>query len=229
MTHMHVYLPSRPDLTSTHFLPPVPADVRLEEVDKAKWLEWTKMNVMRHWDADEGPIKTSDVIVIDDPQGARGTVELGVHSGAIYTRTRIISSPPTQHQTVSGLIPWIRQRNPKAKIVYRSHIEIRADLIRDNPDGPQAQVRVCVINCGRACVYIRHDSSLPLIFQHTHTDLGLPLVGHQAGGRVRLAPRGQLRARRRAHGERGTCACDDFSIKALALRLLYSQPLPRIR
>lgn len=38
-------------------------------MDKAKWLEWTKMNVMRHWDGDEGPIKTSDVIVIDDPQG----------------------------------------------------------------------------------------------------------------------------------------------------------------
>lgn len=49
--------------------------------------------------------------------------------------------------TVSGLIPWIRQRNPKAKIVYRSHIEICADLIRDNPQGPQAQVGVC-----RVCV-----------------------------------------------------------------------------
>lgn len=45
------------------------ADVRLEDSDKAKWLEWTKMNVLRHWDGDEGPIQTSDVIVIDDPQG----------------------------------------------------------------------------------------------------------------------------------------------------------------
>lgn len=47
------------------------ADVCLDDTDKAKWLEWTKMNVMRHWDGDEGPIKTSDVIVIDDPQGRK--------------------------------------------------------------------------------------------------------------------------------------------------------------
>jgi len=85
-----------------------PPDVRLTEEDKAKWLTWTKMNVERHWDDPDGPLMTSDVIVIDDPQ-------------------------------VCGLIPWIRQLNPQAKIVYRSHIEIRADLIRDDPQGPQAQ------------------------------------------------------------------------------------------
>jgi len=85
-----------------------PPDVCLTEEDKAKWLAWTKVNVERHWDDPDGPLMTSDVIIIDDPQ-------------------------------VSGLIPWIRQLNPEAKVVYRSHIEIRADLIRDSPQGPQAQ------------------------------------------------------------------------------------------
>ncbi|EWM21967.1 trehalose synthase [Nannochloropsis gaditana] len=85
-----------------------PPNVFLEEEEKKKWLEWTQMNVERHWDDPDGPLMTSDVIVIDDPQ-------------------------------VCGLIPWIRRLNPEAKIVYRSHIEVRADLIRDNPQGPQAQ------------------------------------------------------------------------------------------
>ena len=61
------------------------------------------------------------------------------------------ASHPLHNFTVSGLIPWIRQRNPKAKIVYRSHIEICADLIRDDPQGPQAQVGVAV------CVYVYGD------------------------------------------------------------------------
>ncbi len=86
-----------------------PPDVCLDEADKAKWLAWTKMNVERHWGDPDGPLMTSDVIVIDDPQ-------------------------------VAGLIPWIRQLNPAAKVVYRSHIEIRADLIRADPQGAQAQV-----------------------------------------------------------------------------------------
>lgn len=43
---------------------------------------------------------------------------------------------------MSGVIPWIRKLNPSAKVVYRSHIEIRADLIREQPDGVQAQVGI---------------------------------------------------------------------------------------
>eukprot|EP00624_Nannochloropsis_granulata_P006562 evm.model.NODE_49373_length_27502_cov_28.034180.1 len=45
-----------------------PPDVCLTEEDKAKWLTWTKVNVERHWDDPDGPLMTSDVIVIDDPQ-----------------------------------------------------------------------------------------------------------------------------------------------------------------
>lgn len=40
---------------------------------------------------------------------------------------------------VAGIIPHIREHAPKTPIVFRSHIEMRADLIRDDPDGPQAQ------------------------------------------------------------------------------------------
>lgn len=65
------------------------------------------------------------------------------------------SRPPHDNFTVSGLIPWIRQRNPKAKIVYRSHIEICADLIRDDPQGPQAQVGMFAATIIRCCLCVR--------------------------------------------------------------------------
>ncbi|KAF7729511.1 hypothetical protein EC973_004185 [Apophysomyces ossiformis] len=37
-----------------------------------------------------------------------------------------------------GIIPYIKKHAPNVRIIFRSHIEIRADLIRDDPDGPQA-------------------------------------------------------------------------------------------
>jgi hypothetical protein len=46
----------------------LPATTRLLEEDKRKFLEWTRMNVERHWDDPDGPIMKSDVIIIDDPQ-----------------------------------------------------------------------------------------------------------------------------------------------------------------
>jgi hypothetical protein len=39
---------------------------------------------------------------------------------------------------VSGIIPHIRKHAPEAKIIFRSHIEIRSDLIRDEPEGSTA-------------------------------------------------------------------------------------------
>ena len=38
-----------------------------------------------------------------------------------------------------GIIPHIKKLNPKCRIIFRSHIEMRADLIREHPDGPQAE------------------------------------------------------------------------------------------
>lgn len=40
---------------------------------------------------------------------------------------------------VVGVIPHIKKHSPKTRIIFRSHIEMRADLIREFPDGPQAE------------------------------------------------------------------------------------------
>nr|CAG8463147.1 6532_t:CDS:2 [Entrophospora candida] len=85
-----------------------PPDVRLTKLDMERFIDWSNTNAECFWSDDEGPIKNSDVIIIDDPQ-------------------------------VCGIIPHIKELNPTCKIIYRSHIEICADLIRDNPNGPQAE------------------------------------------------------------------------------------------
>ncbi|KAG0746771.1 hypothetical protein G6F57_001437 [Rhizopus arrhizus] len=82
-------------------------DGYLTDKEKEKFIDWTDENVSRFWLKDDGPIKNSDVIVIDDPQ-------------------------------VCGIIPYIRKYVPETKIIFRSHIEIRSDLIEEHPEGPQA-------------------------------------------------------------------------------------------
>jgi glycosyltransferase involved in cell wall biosynthesis len=40
---------------------------------------------------------------------------------------------------VSGIIPHIRREAPETKIIFRSHIEVRSDLIKNDPTGPTAE------------------------------------------------------------------------------------------
>ncbi|KAL9555956.1 hypothetical protein MBANPS3_002105 [Mucor bainieri] len=82
-------------------------DVWLSDEDKQTFIEWSDENVNRFWLDDKGPIKNSDVIVIDDPQ-------------------------------VCGIIPHIRKHAPNTRIIFRSHIEIRSDLIKNEPEGSTA-------------------------------------------------------------------------------------------
>ena len=83
--------------------------VELEESERQAFIEWSTENVERFWLDDKGPIKTSDVIVLDDPQ-------------------------------TTGIMPHIREHAKKnVRVIFRSHIEIRADLIRDHPEGSQAR------------------------------------------------------------------------------------------
>lgn len=42
----------------------------LTEEEKQAYLDWSAENVDRYWlDDDDGPIKNSDIIIVDDPQG----------------------------------------------------------------------------------------------------------------------------------------------------------------
>lgn len=58
-----------------------PPDTVLEERDKQIFIDWSNYNVERFWLAEKGPIRTSDVIVVDDPQCKSKARELGLCSG----------------------------------------------------------------------------------------------------------------------------------------------------
>ncbi|ORX60270.1 hypothetical protein DM01DRAFT_1316736 [Hesseltinella vesiculosa] len=103
-----------------------PPDVCLNEDDKEMFKEWTRENVERFWLGKDGPIASSDVIIIDDPQG-KSTLSWKTTNGLFFFSF-----------LVCGVIPYIKKHSPKTRIIYRSHIEIRADLIRQDPHGPQA-------------------------------------------------------------------------------------------
>ncbi|KAJ1927025.1 hypothetical protein IWQ60_003280 [Tieghemiomyces parasiticus] len=72
--------------------------VCLTDEDKQNYIEWCDMNFDRYWMSAKGPIRNSDVIIMDDPQ-------------------------------LAGIIPKIKEANPNCKVIYRSHIEIRSDLV----------------------------------------------------------------------------------------------------
>ncbi|KAJ8663429.1 hypothetical protein O0I10_000668 [Lichtheimia ornata] len=80
----------------------------LTDEEKQAYMDWSTENVERYWLDEDGPIRNSDIIIVDDPQ-------------------------------VTGIIPHIKRHAPNARIIFRSHIEIRADLIREHPNGREAQ------------------------------------------------------------------------------------------
>ncbi|RKP35012.1 hypothetical protein BJ085DRAFT_17728 [Dimargaris cristalligena] len=73
-------------------------DLRLTDDEKKLYIEWCEMNFDRYWITPKGPVQSSDVIIMDDPQ-------------------------------LAGIIPRIKESNPNCKIIFRSHIEIRSDLV----------------------------------------------------------------------------------------------------
>lgn len=41
----------------------------LTEEEKQTYLDWSTENVERYWLDEDGPIRNSDIIIVDDPQG----------------------------------------------------------------------------------------------------------------------------------------------------------------
>ena len=75
-----------------------PPDTTLTEEEIDIWKKWCENNVETYWSDSSSPMRSADVIVIDDPQP-------------------------------SATIPLLKKINRKARFIYRSHIQIRADLV----------------------------------------------------------------------------------------------------
>ena len=85
-------------------------DVRFTKEAQDKYTEWITFNAMRYWLSRGGPLADNGADVV------------------------VIDDPQ-----MPGLIPLIKQARPDLKIIYRSHIEIRSDLI-NIPGSPQEEV-----------------------------------------------------------------------------------------
>jgi len=84
--------------------------LRLTDPAKKAFDEWITKNALRYWFVEGGPL-------------AKGGVDIA-----------FVDDPQ-----MPGMIPLIKERCPGLPIVYRSHIEIRSDLVHQ-PGSPQEEV-----------------------------------------------------------------------------------------
>lgn len=86
---------------------------RISSVEKEIIKDWITNNAERYWFSQGGPLRPPE-------EGGADVI--------------MIDDPQ-----MPGLIPLIKKLTPDRPVLYRSHIQIRSDLI-DNPDSPQAEV-----------------------------------------------------------------------------------------
>lgn len=85
-------------------------DERLDEDRQNQMTEWATYNARRYWLNEGGPLAKGGADVV------------------------VIDDPQ-----MPSLIPLIKEQRPEVKIIYRSHIEVRSDLI-GLEGSPQAEV-----------------------------------------------------------------------------------------
>lgn len=84
--------------------------MRFDAEKQRRFSDWITYNARQYWLSPGGPLAAGGANVV------------------------VIDDPQ-----MPGLIPLIREARPDVKIIYRSHIEIRSDLVHV-PDSPQAEV-----------------------------------------------------------------------------------------
>lgn len=87
-------------------------DQRLTDQHKRDLTDWILANANRYWFGKGGPLEPPE----------KGGADI------------IIIDDPQ----MPGLIPLIKKATPNRPVIYRSHIQIRSDLI-DQPGSPQAE------------------------------------------------------------------------------------------
>src|SRR5579859_4923089 len=85
-------------------------NLRLTKDKQDKMNHWIQYNAARYWLSEGGPLAPGGADVV------------------------IIDDPQ-----MPGLIPLIKEARPSVPIIYRSHIEIRSDLV-ERPGSPQKEV-----------------------------------------------------------------------------------------
>lgn len=102
-------------------------NIRLTEHGQQMFDQWIEKNAYRYWFSEGGPLTTGGVDV----------VIIGTALDWIGRRLNQLAYPDDPQ--MQGLIPMIRKARPGLPIIYRSHIEIRSDLVQI-VGSPQQQV-----------------------------------------------------------------------------------------
>lgn len=100
-------------------------DLRLTDEAKENFDSWILKNGLR-WTAEGGPL-------------AHGGVDVAFIGITIFFLAPFQLTFEQDDPQMPGLIPLIRKIRPELPIVYRSHIEIRSDLVQV-PGSPQEEV-----------------------------------------------------------------------------------------
>lgn len=112
---------------------------RISEEEKNTITDWIVDNAHRYWLSEGGPLRPPE-------EGGADVI--------------MIDDPQ-----MPGLIPLIKDLTPNRPILYRSHIQIRSDLI-EIPDSPQADIwNYLWNNIKRADMFISHP--IPKFVPHT--------------------------------------------------------------
>jgi alpha,alpha-trehalose phosphorylase (configuration-retaining) len=91
--------------------------VRLTEQNRQIFEQWIEKNAHRYWFSEGGPLTVGGVDV--------AVIGMNLLMGSPTAQP--ISNPDDPQ--MPGLIPMIRKARPGLPIVYRSHIEIRSELV----------------------------------------------------------------------------------------------------
>jgi glycosyltransferase involved in cell wall biosynthesis len=112
---------------------------RISTEEKAAMLAWITENANRYWFSEGGPLRPPE-------EGGADVV--------------IIDDPQ-----MPGLIPMIKKVTPNRPVLYRSHIQIRSDLVAKK-DSPQADIwNFLWSNIQHADMFISHP--IPMFVPHT--------------------------------------------------------------
>lgn len=101
------------------------ASLRLTQENKDQFDAWILKNGLR-WTAPGGPL-------------APGGVDIAFIGKFDFISSPTFIDPATDDPQMPGLIPLIKKTRPDLPIIYRSHIEIRSDLVH-NKGSPQEEV-----------------------------------------------------------------------------------------
>lgn len=133
-------------------------DQRIPPEDRAAIIEWITDNAERYWFRDGGPLRPPE-------QGGADVIIVRIQRRLGRVRLRLTLHVQIDDPQMIGLIPMIKNSSTNRPVLFRSHIQVRSDLIA-TPGTPQAEAWDFIwSHIKDADVFISHPT--PAFVPHT--------------------------------------------------------------